>query len=99
MSRLTQITQNSFIRLQGWLDQFFNFLKKLFGWLNQFFSFFAKVLGFTNEVQSLEPTGDEAKIPAKASQDMPPTASTTRRRPDSKMADFLKMAQQTKTSK
>lgn len=99
MSRLTQITQNSFIRFEGWLYQFFDFLKKLFGWLNQFTSFLGKLLGFTNEVQSLNPAEDQPKIPSKAAQDLPTVASTTRRRPDSKMEDFLKMAQQTKTSK
>lgn len=99
MLRLTQIIRNSFIRVEGWLYQFFSFFKNLFGWLIQLFSFLGRVLGFTNEVQSLELTEDEPKITAKASQDMPPTTSTTRRRPDPKMEDFLKMARQVKISK
>lgn len=99
MLRLNQIFRNSFIRVEGLLYQFFGFFKNLFGWLIQRLSFLGRVLGFANEVQSLELTEDEPKIPAKASTNMPPTASTTRRRPDPKMEDFLKMARQVKTSK
>lgn len=97
MLRLTQIIQSLFIRVEGWLYQFFGLFKKLFGWLIQLFGFLGRVLGFTNEVQSLELTEDKPKIPAKAPSNVPPTASTTRRRPDAKMADFLKMARQVKS--
>lgn len=96
MLRLTQIIQNSFIRVEGWLYQFFSFFKNLFGRLIQLLSFIGRLLGFTNEVQSLELNEDEPKIPTKASPNIPPTTSTTRRRPDPKMEDFLKMARQVK---
>ena len=99
MLRLNQIIRNLFIRVEGLLYQFFSFFKNLFGWLIQLFSFLGRVLGFRNEVQSLEVTKDEPKITAKASPNMPPTATTTRRRPDPKMEDFLKMARQVKISK
>lgn len=102
MSPLTQLIQNSFIRIEGWLNQFF---RTIFGWLNQFFSFLGKLLGFTSpqdyledQVQSLKLTEDKPDKPTKASVDAP-ADSTTRRRPDAKMQDFLKMAQQAKTSK
>lgn len=97
MLRLTQIIQNLFIRAEGWLYQFFGLFKKLFSLLIQLFGFLGRVLGFTNEVQSLELSEDKPKIPTKASPDVPPTASTTRRRPDPKMEDFLKMARQVKS--
>lgn len=100
MSRLTQFIQNLFIRLEGLLNQFFG---TIFGGLNQFFSFLGQLLGFTNpqdyledEVQSLKRTEEK---PTKSLQDVPSTDSTTRRRPDAKMQDFLKMAQQAKTLK
>lgn len=67
MFRLTQIFQNSLIRLEGWLYQFFNLMKNLFSWLKQLLIFLGKLLGFTdaqdfletNEEQSLKPTEKE----------------------------------------
>lgn len=109
MSRLPQIVRNSFIRLEGLLYQFFNLFKTIFGWLNQLFGFFAKLLGFTDSQYWLEEEGKSSKstkvepdTPAKAPQESPPAPATsaTRRRPDSKkMEEFLKMAQQAKTSR
>lgn len=107
MFRLTQILQNSLIRLQAWFDQFFNLIKNLFSWFKQTFISFSKLLGFTNaqdfleinEGQSLKPTENEAGMTSKASQNLTSTDTTTRRRPDTKMDDFIKMARQVKTSK
>jgi len=110
MSRLPQIVRNSFIRFEGLLYQFFNLFKTIFGWLYQLFGFFAKLLGFTDSQYWLETdVGQSSKspkvepdTPAKAPQESPPApaTSTTRRRPDSKkMEEFLKMAQQAKTSR
>ncbi len=105
MFRLTQIFQNSLIRLEGWLYQFFNLMKSLFSWLKQLLIFLSKLLGFTDaqdfletkEEQSLKPTEKEA-VPSKANIGSLGADSTTRR-PDSKMKDFIKMAQQLKTSR
>ncbi len=107
MFRLTQILQNSLIRLEGWLYQFFNLVKNLFSWLKQLLIFLGKLLGFTdaqdfletNEEQSLKPTEKEVAVPSKANLGLQGADSTTRRRPDSKMKDFIKMAQQLKTSR
>ncbi len=107
MFRLTQILQNSLIRLGGWLYQFFNLMKNLFSWLKQLLIFLGKLLGFTdeqdfletNEEQSLKPTEKEVDVPSKANLGLQGADSTTRRRPDSKMKDFIKMAQQLKTSR
>ena len=107
MFRLTQILQNSLIRLGGWLDQFFNLMKNLFSWLKQLLIFLGKLLGFTdeqdfletNQEQSLKPTEKEVAVLSKANLGLQGADSTTRRRPDSKMKDFVKMAQQLKTSR
>ncbi len=107
MFRLTQILQNSLIRLEGWLYQFFNLMKNLFSWLKQLLIFLGKLLGFTDaqdfletkEEQSLKPTEKEVAVPSKANLGLLGADSTTRRRPDSKMKDFIKMAQQLKISR
>lgn len=106
MSRLIQIARNSFIRLEGLLYQFFGLFKKLFSWLNQLFNFLSKLLGIAesqylpeDEPQPIKPAEAEPKIPEVAPQSSPPVASSTRRRPDTSMDYFLKLAQQTKNSK
>ncbi len=107
MFRLTQKVRNSFLRLQGWLEQFGRFLRSIFGKLQQMFSYLFQLLGLTNQSYFSEtdlaqsPNQTEAQSPSDtlASQAPPSTTITTRRRPDAKMEDFLQMARQSKTSK
>lgn len=107
MFRLTQKVRNSFLRLQGWLEQFGRFLRSIFGKLQQMFSYLFQLLGLTNQsyfpqtdsAQSSKQTSAQFQSDTLASQAPPSTTITTRRRPDTKMKDFLQIAQQSKTPK
>lgn len=108
MSRLNQIIRNSFIRFEGWLYQFANFLKNIFGWLSRLFSFLAQISGFSKLQYFLE--GDEATGIKRAESESKPKISTppappasvsspanaNRRRPDASMEYYRKLAQQQK---
>lgn len=102
MYRLTQIIQNSYIRIEGLISQIF---RALLGSLSQIFSFLSKILGFTSpsylpeETQEVKPAKAEPVVATSAPQDSPPTATDTRRRPDASMDYFLKMAQPKKMPK
>jgi hypothetical protein len=106
MSRLIQIIQNSFIRLEGWIYQLFGLFGKLFGWLNQQFNFLKKLLGLTesqyllevDEAQRLKSSEAKPEVAVPAPQS-PAAASSNRRRPDADMDYFLKLARQVKNSK
>ncbi|HYW19045.1 MAG TPA: threonine dehydratase [Nodularia sp. (in: cyanobacteria)] len=101
MSRLTQIFQNSFIRLEGWFGVIF---KSFFSLIRNLFGSFAKVLGLTKSDYFLESDAAEgikqaanqqtiAKIPDKT----PETPVTRSRRQNAKMDDyFLNMARDVK---
>lgn len=106
MSRLIQIARNSFIRLEGLLYQFFGLFKKLFSWSNQLFNFLSKLLGIAesqylleDQPQPIKQAEAEPKMPEATPQYSPPAAIATRRRPDTNMDYFLKLARQTKNSK
>jgi len=106
MSSLISTIRNLFIRIEGLLYQLFGFVSQLFVWLNQRFKFVSKLLGFAesqylqeDEAKQLKLSTAEPELPASIPQNSPPTASSTRRRPDTKMDYFLKLAQEVKTSK
>ncbi len=107
MYRLTQKARNSFLRLQGWLEQFGRFLKNNSGRLQQMFSYLAELLGLTTEPyfpetdnsQQSKSTSAQSQSDTLVTQAPLSTASATRRRPDAKMKDFLQMAQQSKAPK
>jgi hypothetical protein len=103
MYRLIQIIRNSFIRLEGLLYQVFGFFGKFLGWLNQRFNFLSQLLGFTesqyfteNEAQATKPNKALPDMSAEAPQSSPPAANATRRRPDTNMDYYLKLARQEK---
>lgn len=103
MSSLIQIIRNLFFRLEGLLYRFFGLFSKLSNWLKQLFSSISKLLGFApsqflEDEQSIKPVASETDVPASVPQYSPSATSTTRRRPDSNMEYFLKLAQQKKTS-
>lgn len=105
MFRLTPFIRNSFIRLEGLLYQLFGFLSQLFALLNQRFNFIKKLLGFTesqyfleDSAQSIKQAEAKSEIAATPAQSSPPTASSTRRRPDANIEYFRKLARQSKTS-
>ncbi len=106
MSRLIPIIRNSFIRLEGLLYQLFGFVKQIFVWLNQQLKSLAKLLGLAesqyfleDEAQRQKTSAAEPELPASTPQNFSPTANSTRRRPDTSMDYFRKLAQQVKTSK
>lgn len=104
MFRLTQGIRNFFIRLEGLLYQFSNFLKSILAKVAQFIGYVAKLLGLTDTPYFVEDTQKNVKSTVtqlndtpKTTQDPSTAANNIYRRPDAKMAEFLKMAQQSKS--
>lgn len=100
MSRLTQILQNLFIRIEGLFGVLF---KSLFNFLSNIFGFFAGLFGFTQSGYFLET--NEAQSIKKASPPEPAvnvqnataeTFVTSRRRSNSKKIDdyYMNMARE-----
>lgn len=105
MSRLIQIVQNTFIRLEG----FFGFLlRSLSNFFSNVKSFFAKLFGFSNSQYFLESdtaqgikrsTIEESKIEESKPAQTNETQNKTRpRRPNPQMDYFLNMARDVKKS-
>lgn len=103
MSRLTQILQNLFIRLEAFFSVV---LRSVFNFLGNLFGFFGKIFGFSNSSgyflepdspQDLKGDTTQEKIevqPTKA----PETPTTSRRRPNPQMDYYRKMAEEVKKS-
>ncbi|MDZ7957735.1 MAG: threonine dehydratase [Aulosira sp. DedQUE10] len=101
MSRLTQIMQNLFLRVEGVLSVVWNNFANL---VKSFFGFFAKLFGLTesgyflesDDVQSTKRAETQQKIETK--QDIPAETPTNRRRSNAKMDYYLNMARDIKKS-
>ncbi|WP_017317420.1 hypothetical protein [Mastigocladopsis repens] len=103
MSRLTQIIQNSFIRLEAFFSVVF---RNILNFLGNIFGFFAKLFGFSNNsgyflesdaAQTIKRETTQEKIEAEPTK-APETSTTYRRRPNPQMDYYRKMAQEVKKS-
>jgi hypothetical protein len=102
MSRLTQIIQNTFIRIEAFFSVFF---KNLFNFLGSIFVFFAKLFGFSDsgyfleseQAQTLKRETTPEKIEAEPTKGTE-TPNPYRRRPNPQMDYYLKMAKDVKKS-
>ncbi len=98
MSGLTQTIRNVFIRLEGFLYQFFGFFKNIFSLI---FGFLARIFGYSkpgyflenNEATSIK-SSETKQVTKSEPQTAPEPSMTARRRPDPKMDYFRKMAQE-----
>ncbi|MBD2773689.1 threonine dehydratase [Iningainema tapete] len=99
MSRLNQIIQNSFLRLQGFFSVIFRQISSFFG---NVFGLFAKLFGFSTSEYYLE--SEQAQTIKRAQAQLnetesvnPEVSTTTRRRPKIKTDDYyLNMAKDVK---
>ncbi|MEH2067227.1 MAG: threonine dehydratase [Nostoc sp.] len=100
MSRLTQIIQNLFLRLEGFFSVVF---KPLLNFVKSFFGFFSSVFGFTNSNYFLESdrVQDINQEPIQTAQNTTfETPATTRRRSNTKKVEdyYIKMARDVKNN-
>jgi hypothetical protein len=99
MSRLTQVLQNTLIRIAAFFSVFF---KNIFNFFGNLFRFFGNLFGLSESQYFLE--SDDAKgikrsetkeaIEPEAAQAPEARSTTRRRRPNPQMDYYLKMAQE-----
>ncbi|BAY13312.1 threonine dehydratase [Calothrix sp. NIES-2098] len=102
MSRLTQIIQNLYLRIEGFLSVVFRNIANFF---KSFFGFFANLFGLTesgyflesDQAQTLKRVETQQKIETKQDSIID-TPASKRRRANAKMDDYLKMAREIKKS-
>ncbi|BAY43283.1 hypothetical protein SAMD00079811_08620 [Scytonema sp. HK-05] len=104
MSRLTQILQNSFIRLAAFFSVVF---RNIFNFLGNVFGFFGKLFGLSNSgsgyflepdsAQGIKRETTQEKIEAEVTKALE-TPTAYRRRPNPQMDYYRKMAQEVKKS-
>ncbi|MEA5567312.1 threonine dehydratase [Anabaena sp. UHCC 0399] len=98
MARLAQVIQNTFIRLVAFLSFFF---KKTFDFISSLFNGFANLFGLnkpsyfleSEEVQSTKKYSDQESITTQLDT-KPEILTSVRRRPNTKMDYYVKMARE-----
>ncbi|BAY88169.1 MULTISPECIES: hypothetical protein [unclassified Tolypothrix] len=99
MSRLTQILQNLYLRVEGFLSVIWN---KFANVVKSFFGFFAKLLGLTESGYFLESDAAqgtkrvEPPQPIETKQNTAVETPTNRRRSNAKMDYYMNMARDMK---